>query len=342
MKFLEYLIEAESAVRAQLEAIKNGTGEWEQKLKAMITGDEPAFTYSGPRNFQTATPVAIPNDIKKKYPDIIFALQALTKHLGAMSYYDKWEELKKFLTFKPNLQPRTFYRYWPIKEEQLEDLKKGKSIPLPEPKGSSTSYTRNPSLWREVPSFSTFDSKPSKVLSLSTEELLQTHGTLLTLQTKHTFTPIFDVFYFLTHVLNQVKQVFGKTAINYGDYGKSPGMATLRKFAHEREVVGPIIKEIKPSDVVGYYRKGTFNKLSDPEYKIKFRGEYTFLPGDIEHIKDGYKQYGTVDMTYFGNHLIITSDPEKSHLKRYADKPLEYNEQLSKLVGIKLYLGYWP
>jgi len=337
MKFLEYLIEAESEVRSQLEAIKNGSGEWEQRLKAMITGKEPVFTFSGPKNFRTTTPTEIPNDIKKKYPDIVFALQALQLHLGSNRYYDKWEEAKKYLTFKPQLKTKTFYRYWPVKEEQLQDLRNGKSIKLPEPKATTSSYTKHPSMWSEVPSFSTLNpGGKSKTLAISTEYLLQTHGAGLTLETKHTFTPIFDVFYFVVHILNQVKQVFGKDAIEF----EKSGLSTLRQYAHEREVIGPVITEIKPSDVVGYYKKSTFNKLTDKEYNID---GYTFLPGDIEKFKKTYKEDDNVlDMTYFGNKLIITTRPETSLLKQYARGGFKYSEQLSKLVGVKIYLGYWP
>lgn len=337
MKFLRYLTEAESGVKEQLIAIKNGTGEWEKRIAAWITGKESQFEFIGSKNFKTVVPKPVPSDIKRKYPDVIFALQALTKHLGSSAYYDKWEEVKNFLTFKPKLNSRTFYRYWTIKEEQLKDLKSGKPIPLPASKGKSTSYTRNPSLWRERPTTFTSSGK-TKTLSLSTEDLLQTQGQILTLQTKHTFTPVFDIFYFVTHVLNSVKSVFGKDSIGF----ERNGLATLRSFAHEREVIGPIITEIKPSDVVGYYRKGTFNKLTDKEYIIKYGSrDYTFLPGDIEKIKDSLRQYGTIDMTYFGNKLIITSDTENSNLKRYT-KSFEYNTELSKLIGTKIYLGYWP
>lgn len=336
MKFLEYLTEAESGVKSQLMAIKNGSGEWEQHLKAMITGKEPVFTFSGPKNFQTTTPVEIPGDIKRKYPDVVFALQALSLHLGSNRYYDKWEEAKKYLTFKPKLEQKTFYRYWPTTEEQLQDLRNGKSIKLKEPKATTTSYTKHPSMWREVPSFTTLDPHgKSKVLAISTEHLLQTHGSGLTLQTKHTFTPVFDVFYFVVHLLNQVKQVFGKEAIEF----EKSGLTTLRSFTHEREVIGPIITEIKPLDVVGYYKNSTFNKLTDKEYKID---GYTFLPNDIEKLKNSYKKNKIIDMTWFGNHLIITTEPEKSNLKRYAIKGLNLSQELSKLVGTKIYLGYWP
>ena len=344
MRFLEYLTEAESQVKQQMLAIRDGKGEWEQQLKKWITGEEAPFTYSGARNFRVATPKQIPNDIKKKYPDVIFALQALTKHLGASGYYDKWQEAQKYLTFKPDNKPRTFYRFWNIKEEQLQQLRKKQNITLDTSRSVTSSYTYNKSLWRKAK-----DSLGGgKVLSLSTEPLLQTHGQALTLVTKHTFTPTFNLAYFIFHVMNAAKQVFGKNIFEYGGYGKeygSGGFSTLRAFAHEREVIGPAISEIKPSDVVGYYKMGTFNELYGKEYQIRIKpGQtpYTFLEDDIAKLKAKLKEHGgTLDMSLFNNRLILVTDPEKSHMGRYARGQLFLNKALTKLLGAKIYLGHW-
>jgi hypothetical protein len=60
----------------------------------------------------------------------------------------------------------------------------------------------------------------------------------------------------------------------------------------------------------------------------------------LESIKNAYKNHGIVDVSMFSNSLIVTSDPEKSYMKMYTEK-LEYNKELSDLVGVKLYTGIW-
>jgi hypothetical protein len=330
MKFFNYLNEAESQIRDQLLSIKNGTDEWDIILRKWITGQDEPFSTVGHGRFTSSAPKNVPNAIKRKYPDIIFAIHALQKHMGMEKYYSEWEAAKKYLTFKPQNKSRTFYRFWSITEEQLKALKNNKSVPIVN-KSEYSSYSRHKSL------FSYDKNLGITAMNIGTETLLKTGGQALTLVTQHTFTPVFDLAYFALHLLNNVKLVF-----NIDKFGlEKTGFATINNYVYEREVIGPAVNSIKPQDVVGYYKQRTFNKLDGDEYLIDIDGKiYTFLPNNIEKFKQSLQQYDNLDMTFFNNNVIITSDVEKSHMKMYTKK-LTLNKELSKLVGVDIYAGLW-
>lgn len=330
MKFLNYLNEAESAIRSQLEQIKNGTDKWDAILRSWLTGKESAFDVSGPKYFRTHSPKEIPVEVKKKYPDVVFALQALTKHMGASSYYDKWIDAQKYLTFKTKAREGTYYRFWSIDDSQLKSLKDDKSINVAA-KAKFSSYSRHNRLFRKDKNFGI------TVMTIGTENLLRTKGQGLTLVTKHKFTPIFDLFYFAVDMLNSLKRVFKVDKLALYD----TGLGTIATYVKEKEVIGPPISTIKPDDVEGYYKNGTFNELKSEEYLIKVdNSTYTLLPNNIKSMQDSYKTYGSLDYAMFNNTLIITSNLATSHLKMYC-KTMTENKELSKLLGFTVWTGIW-
>jgi len=319
-----------SQVRQQMESIKNGTSEWDGILREWIRAGGQ-FESEGPRHFKVVTSKPVPNEIKRKYPDVIFALQALTKHLGGYSYFRKWKELDKYLTFKTSKEPVRVQRFWTsFTQKDLDLLKGGQSLKVKE--GEEYQYfTRHSQLFGRTGGY--------HVMNIGSETLLQTHGRSLVIVTSHTILPIFNVGLFAVHVVNAARLVFGN---------EIHGLETLRNFHREKEIIGDAIKEIKPQDVVGYYDNATFNTLHGDVHEIEFipnsNLKMKFFPEHIDILKSEFKKYNAIESSFNGHRYIVTSHPENSVFTRQIMGNKWYpNEELTKLigVGIQLYTGVW-
>lgn len=319
-----------SSIRDQLTSIKNGTGEWEGILRDWLTGkDSPFIRKDINKIIRIYESKQVPRNIKLKYPDVVFAIQALVKHQGSQGYFTEWEKLKKYLTFNKREPVRTFYRLWSIKETDLETLRSGNSIDV-QSDSKFTSYTYHDRLVKKIKS----GSVELTVMTLQTEEALQTRGKGLFLMTRHKIKPVFDLYHFQVNFLNNLKKVFGEAVYKNSN---------LLRYLSEREVIGPVVTEIRPKDVEGFYKNGEFNKLNAATYNIEI-GDRTkiFTAATIDTILNSKAKYGNVDMTLFSNSVVVTENPDTSSLSRYVRGPMKLNDKLSEVVGFDLYTGIWP
>ncbi len=331
---LNISLSATSNIIQQLKLIKDGSGVYEKMLKAWILKTESAFnTAYINKEIKVSTRKQLPPEIKRKYPDVVFALQALSQHLGDSIYFDKWLETKKFLTFDKKEPTRTFYRIWYINKQELESLRNDRDV-IRSNNTKYLSYTYNDRLFKEITN--NIAGGKSLSLTLSTEAVLKTNGRGLFVLTKHRFKPVFDVFHFIIHFQRAVRDVFGADIIKD---------TTLSRYRHEREVIGPTINQIKPKDVVGYYDNATFNLLKAGRHDIEIHGstsKWVFTDQNIEDIKAQHAKYkGELDLGYFNNNVIIVTS-EDMFMAKYARKGVIYNKQLSDLLGFKVLTGYWP
>ena len=320
-----------SGIDSQLKELKDDNTTEGTLIRNIFLGKESAFTYSGPRNFRTATPKPIPASYKRKYPDICFAIQALALHTGAHSYFREWEKAKKLLTFKTKENPRTLYRFWylesstygsGLKESIINDLRNGKSIKLNDDEKYS-SYTRNSKLFIKIDGHN--------VLAIATEQALQTNGRGTFLVTKHKLKPVFDIYWFMVALKNSSKKVFGTTKASIGD-----------NYSQEREIIAESVASIRPEDVVGYYKNAQFFKIDDTILNVL---GYDISPELIDQMKASIAKYGALDYSLFGNSLILTSILEKKPGSMYnyisdKSKIIEVPE-LTRILGMPIYAGIW-
>ncbi len=323
---------ATSKLEYQLIELKHDSTEWGMKLKDFLFGADSAFTTDGPKHFKRYLAKPIPAEYKRKYPDIVFALQALWAHVNGISYYKDWEKAQRLLTFRVKYKTITAYRFWHITEDQLQKLRAGETIDMENEhnKGAKySSFTRHSKLFRHDKKLMT------TVMTLNTEEMQHTKGRGLFLVTKHTIAPVFDIFFFLVHLLNKAKRTFGKEVDAFH------GIST--NYLNERELIGPKITKISANDVLGFYHEKSFNKLDDKDLLVE---GFRISKELIQDMRWSREQGIRIDLALFGQTFIVTDgvDPKLWHMVNFAQggpQGMKRNADLSSLIGKSIYVGHW-
>jgi hypothetical protein len=313
-RFQSFINESREDVIAELQALKADESEPALNIKAMLLGESPAFTSTGPRHFKVHTPVPIPREYKIKYPDVCFTIQALQMHLNGYQYFKKWEELHQYLKIGKGLESMTVYRFWHTTVAEIERILDG-GEPNLKSKSEYESFTRHSKLIGNAKGFST--------LNVSTEELQQTHGRVPLIVSKHVIKPVFDISRFTVAMKNGIRKVFGN------DIGIP--------YLHEREVIGPAVT-VSRKDLLGYYIDAGFSTFDEKPMLVH---GFKMTSEHLESIKKSLEKYGVVDMSMFGNSLIIMSDPSKSSMRRYVSGEPKPEKELSDYLGIDVWSGIW-
>jgi hypothetical protein len=152
--------------------------------------------------------------------------------------------------------------------------------------------------------------------------------------------------------LQNLEVHYGK--VNYFDmYGYMEWLTTELQYPFsdpEHEVLIPKKTKLNKSLYLSWTSDGwevtdepiVVNNKVKETFKIKVSPgrDYDFTTDSINDIKVSYKKHGVIDIS-IRNSVLITTDTKASVFNQYVEKGWMVNKELSKLVGTKVWTGYW-